>query len=93
MLARFTKQAQIALELAKKAAIELGHGYVGTEHILIGILSEEDNYAIRFLSESGVDIAIITTEALNASGINPQNTVDSDVLRSDKASSQNGENL
>ena len=37
---RFTKKAIEALEAADKASKELGHGYIGTEHILIGLLSE-----------------------------------------------------
>ena len=53
----------------------MGKKYVGTEHLLIAILSEGDNYAIRFLNELGVDVAMLTSEALNASGIEPNNGV------------------
>lgn len=60
MLARFTKQAQQALELAKKAAIELQHGYIGTEHLLIGILREGNGIAAKVLLQEGVtDEAVI----------------------------------
>ena len=52
----------------------MGKKYVGTEHLLIGILSEGDNYAIRFINELGVDAAALTTEALKASGIDPEDT-------------------
>ena len=37
---RFTKRAQTALQEASVAAGELGHGYVGSEHILLGLLRE-----------------------------------------------------
>ena len=45
----FTKKAEEALELAAEAASELGHTSVGTEHILLGLLRQEDCVA-RFLS-------------------------------------------
>lgn len=54
MLARFTKQAQIALELAKKAAVELKHGYIGTEHLLLGLIRERNGVAAKILSQEGV---------------------------------------
>ena len=54
----------------------LGKKYVGTEHILIGILSEEDNFAIRFIKELGVDITAITSDALEVSGVQTQDIND-----------------
>ena len=65
----FTPRAKRVVETAITGCNNIGKKYVGTEHLLIGILSEEDNYAIRFLNTLGVDIATITTEALKASGI------------------------
>ena len=38
---RFTPRAQNALQLAQAAAEELGHSYVGSEHLLLGLLREE----------------------------------------------------
>ncbi len=65
----FTPRAKKVIEVAMNGCSNLGKKYVGTEHLLIGILSEGDNYAIRFLNELGVDIATLTTQALNASGM------------------------
>lgn len=42
---RFTERAKTAIEKAQEAAAELGHSYVGTEHILLGILREGDGWA------------------------------------------------
>ena len=42
---KFTKQAQAALNLAKAAAVDFELGYIGTEHLLLGILSETDRTA------------------------------------------------
>ncbi len=67
----FTPRAKRVIEVAMQGCSNMGKKYVGTEHILIGILSEDDNYAIRFLNSLGADVAIITGEALSASGINP----------------------
>ncbi len=52
---RYTQQAQEALGLAVGAAESLNHGYVGTEHILIGLLQQGSGVAARVLEENGVD--------------------------------------
>ena len=43
---RFTESAKTALTLAQEAAAELGHGYVGCEHLLLGMLREELTMAL-----------------------------------------------
>ena len=70
----FTPRAKRVIETAMAGCANMGKKYVGTEHLLIGILSEGDNYAIRFINELGVDAAALTTEALKASGIDPEDT-------------------
>ena len=52
---RFTEKAKIALNNALEEARELGHTYVGTEHLLLGLLSVTDSIAYRILSDRGVD--------------------------------------
>lgn len=64
-----TPRAKKVVENAIAGTRQMGNQFVGTEHILIGILSEGDNYAIRFLSELGVDISAITSQVLNAVGL------------------------
>ena len=39
---RFTEKARNAIEKARAAAMELGHSYIGTEHLLLGIVREND---------------------------------------------------
>lgn len=51
----FTGQAKEALRLAKKAAEKYGHSYIGTEHILLGLLKEPQGSAGRVLEEFGVE--------------------------------------
>ena len=43
---RFTPRAQSALRLAQEAAEELGHSYVGSEHLLLGLMREEGGAAV-----------------------------------------------
>lgn len=54
MIDRFTAKARTSINLAVQAAEELGHSYVGTEHLLIGLLEEGGGVAARVLTENGV---------------------------------------
>ncbi len=65
----FTPRAKRVLEVAMQAAGNMGKKYVGTEHILMGILSEQDNFAIRFLKELGCDVASLTANTFEVSGV------------------------
>ncbi len=51
---KFTPRAEEALRLAQEAAQEMGHGYVGTEHLLLDLLREEEGMAHRVLTEYGI---------------------------------------
>ena len=52
---KFTQRAELAIEKARLAAGELGHGYVGTEHIILGIMLEQDGLGSRLLKGRGAD--------------------------------------
>ena len=56
MLDRFTNKAKEALQLAQKAAEEFGHTYVGTEHLLVGLLEQETGVAAQVLKSYGIDM-------------------------------------
>jgi hypothetical protein len=58
---RFTERAKLAIERSHDAARRLGHTYVGTEHLLLGLLAIPEGLAARALGEAG-----ITTEAVEA---------------------------
>ena len=51
---KFTPGAEEVLRLAQEAAGELGHGYVGTEHLLLGLMREEEGLAHTVLTEAGL---------------------------------------
>ena len=54
MTYKFTKSAQNAIEIANELAIELGHNYVGTEHLIYGIVKEGTGVASKVLENQGV---------------------------------------
>ena len=54
---KFTPRAEEALRLAQEAAEDMGHGYVGSEHLLLGLLREEEGIAHRVLEENGLTAA------------------------------------
>ena len=51
---KFTQRAELAIERARQAAGELGHSFVGTEHLLLGVLREEGGLGSRILLRRGV---------------------------------------
>ena len=57
---KFTPRAEESLRLAQEAAQDMGHGYVGCEHLLLGLLREEEGIAHRVLSEYGLTDEMIT---------------------------------
>ncbi len=63
-----TPRAKRVIEVAGMSARDMGNSFIGTEHILLGILSEGDNYAIRFLNDLEVDVALLTEKALEYAG-------------------------
>ena len=60
----FTPRAKKVLELALREGIELGHNYIGTEHILLGLARENDGVAARILLDLGAGAERIRNEIL-----------------------------
>ena len=59
MMQRFTDDAQRVLSFAQEAALELGHDYVGTEHVLIGLIKVKNGVAAKALNELGLSAETI----------------------------------
>ena len=68
MMQRFTDGAQRVLSLAEQAARELGHDYVGTEHVLIGLLKEKQGVAAKALYELGVTAEDVESDVVEQVG-------------------------
>jgi len=54
MYQRFTEKAERAIAFSQQSAVELGHNYVGTEHILLGLVKEGTGVAARVLQSQGI---------------------------------------
>ncbi|MBR0466321.1 MAG: ATP-dependent Clp protease ATP-binding subunit [Clostridia bacterium] len=65
----FTPRAKRVIETAMSAATGSGKKFVGTEHLLVGLLSDSDSYAVRFINECGADISEIKEETLKVLGV------------------------
>ena len=65
----FTPRAKQVIEIAMSGKVSSGKQLVGSEHLLLGILGEGDNFAIRFLNDLGVDVANLTRELLEVAGV------------------------
>ena len=61
----FTPRAKKALELSLREALSLGHNYIGTEHLLLGLLREEHGIAARVLTGLGADHARVQEQVLD----------------------------
>ena len=72
MQAKFTRQAKAALQIAESAARSWKHSYIGTEHILVGLLDEQEGTAGKILEEFGVDrekLESLITKLIAPSGV------------------------
>lgn len=63
---RFSPRSKVVLELSLREAIALKHNYIGTEHILLGLLREGKGLAAKILSDQGVDFKQLRDKAISA---------------------------
>ncbi len=68
ILKRLTTNAAEAISSSQRIAKELGHSYVGSEHLLLGLLSKSDSIASRLLQEKGADFNNVKRLIVEASG-------------------------
>jgi ATP-dependent Clp protease ATP-binding subunit ClpC len=62
MFERFTERARRTIVLAREEAIRLGNPYLGTEHVLLGLIKKDDNTAVKILRESNIELDEIRFE-------------------------------
>jgi ATP-dependent Clp protease ATP-binding subunit ClpC len=65
----FTPRAKKVLELSLREALALGHNYIGTEHVLLGVARENEGVAARILLDFGVDAERIREEVVRTLGL------------------------
>nr|QCI05386.1 Clp protease ATP binding subunit [Crouania attenuata] len=68
----FTPRAKRVLELSLEEARQLGHNYIGTEHLLMGLVLEGEGVAARVLENLAVNVASIRTEVIQMLGDNAE---------------------
>jgi ATP-dependent Clp protease ATP-binding subunit ClpA len=64
----YTSRAKKVLELAMTQALELHHSYVGTEHLLLGLIAEQKGIAAQVLADHGITLQNATVETVNILG-------------------------
>src|SRR5699024_332377 len=77
MFGRFTERAQKAILLSQEEAKRLRHNYVGTEHLLLGLLAEAEGVAAISLNKMGIDLNKVRSEVTKAIG---QGNYDADIV-------------
>jgi ATP-dependent Clp protease ATP-binding subunit ClpC len=68
MLNRFTERARKVLALAQQEALRLGHVYIGTEHILLGLLSEGEGVAAKALGSLNINLEAVRSQVESVIG-------------------------
>ncbi|STC40266.1 ATP-dependent Clp protease ATP-binding subunit [Corynebacterium amycolatum] len=68
MFERFTDRARRVVVLAQDEARELNHNYIGTEHILLGLISEGDGVAAKALESMGISLDAVRSEVVDIIG-------------------------
>jgi ATP-dependent Clp protease ATP-binding subunit ClpC len=64
----FTPEAKQVLKFAQAESEELGHNYIGTEHLLLGLISESENQAVKVMEAFGVDLTKIRPQVMRMLG-------------------------
>ena len=67
-MARFTDRAKSAVAAAQEAARALGHNYIGTEHLLLGLFAQPEGIAAKVLAGAGIDRAAVEAKVLDIVG-------------------------
>ena len=73
---KFTNSAEQALEIANELAAKLGHNYIGTEHILYGLVEEQNGVASKVLANQGVTSEAVLKQIEELIGINEQGSIE-----------------
>jgi ATP-dependent Clp protease ATP-binding subunit ClpC len=60
----FTPEAKQVLRLALSEALRFGHNYIGTEHVLLGLIQEKDGVAAQVLADAGADLRRVRAEVV-----------------------------
>ena len=65
---KFTNQGEAAINSSMSAAVGLGHSYIGSEHLLLGLFSVDDSVAQKFLTDAGIDAGKVEEAIIGIAG-------------------------
>ncbi len=85
----FTPRSKRIIHNATAQAAQLGHDYIGTEHLLLALLADSDSYAVRFIAETGADPDALRREIMDILGTNGLSEDSADVTSEDISSMNN----
>ncbi len=68
----FTPRTKKVLELSLREALQLGHRYIGTEHLLLGLLREGEGVAVQVMTALGADLAVVRHRVLEQLASQPE---------------------
>ena len=87
----FTPRAKKVLELSLREALQLGHNYIGTEHILLGLIREGEGVAAQVLTKLGADLSRVRQQVIQLlSGYSGSEGAGAEGGRKDRASATTG---
>ena len=87
----FTPRAKKVLELSLREALQLGHNYIGTEHILLGLIREGEGVAAQVLAKLGADLSRVRQQVIQLlSGYSGSGADGSEGSRKERASATTG---
>jgi ATP-dependent Clp protease ATP-binding subunit ClpC len=78
----FTPRAKRVLELSLEEARQLGHNYIGTEHLLLGLIREGEGVAARVLENLGIDLSKVRSQTIRTIGENNESSSSTNTTRS-----------
>ncbi|MBJ68765.1 MAG: NDP-hexose 4-ketoreductase [Acidimicrobiaceae bacterium] len=87
----FTPRAKKVLELSLREALQLGHNYIGTEHILLGLIREGEGVAAQVLTKLGADLSRVRQQVIQLlSGYSGSGSAGQEGSRKERASATTG---
>jgi ATP-dependent Clp protease ATP-binding subunit ClpC len=85
----FTPRAKTVLELSLREALQLGHNYIGTEHVLLGLVREGQGVGAQTLAEFGVEVGAVRQAVIQRLGSLPKEEVASEARGEARAAPPN----
>ena len=77
----FTARSKTVLELSLRESLQLGHSYISTGHLLLGLIRQSDDVAVQILGRLGADLADLRARVVQEMADRPERTEEAGVIR------------